>query len=52
MVLNQRITDRTGGFYGRRKGKRLRKGQEELLATLLPRLRVPEHSKIDPAGST
>lgn len=30
-----------GAFYGRRKGKRLRPGQEGLLATLLPRLRVP-----------
>jgi tRNA (guanine-N7-)-methyltransferase len=29
-----------GAFYGRRKGKRLRAAQDELLRTLLPRLRV------------
>jgi tRNA (guanine-N7-)-methyltransferase len=28
-----------GAFYGRRKGKRLRGGQDELVATLLPQLR-------------
>lgn len=33
-------SDRGGGFFGRRKGKRLRAGQEELIRTLLPRLRV------------
>lgn len=32
--------DRAGALYGRRKGKRLRTGQEQLLGTLLPRLRV------------
>lgn len=30
-----------GAFFGRRKGKRLRAGQESLLETLLPELRVP-----------
>lgn len=29
-------------LWGRRRGKRLRPGQQQLLATLLPRLRVPE----------
>lgn len=33
--------ERGGAFYGRRKGKRLRHGQEERVADLLPRLRVP-----------
>ena len=32
--------DAPGAFYGRRKGKRLRTSQDELLRTLLPRLRV------------
>ena len=32
--------ERPGAFYGRRKGKRLRTAQDELLRTLLPRLRV------------
>lgn len=36
---------RGGAFFGRRKGKRLRPGQESAVADLLPRLRVP-----DPAG--
>lgn len=31
-----------GAFFGRRKGKRLRPGQEERLATLLPERRVPD----------
>jgi tRNA (guanine-N7-)-methyltransferase len=39
--------DQHGAFYGRRKGKRLRKGQEDLVATLLPRLRLPESGPID-----
>jgi tRNA (guanine-N7-)-methyltransferase len=30
-----------GAFFGRRKGKKLRQGHEELLRDLLPRLRVP-----------
>jgi len=32
--------ERHGAFYGRRKGKRLRQGQDEWLRTLLPRLRL------------
>ena len=32
--------DGRGGFHGRRKGKRLRNRQEELVRTLLPRLRI------------
>jgi tRNA (guanine-N7-)-methyltransferase len=39
-----------GAFFGRRKGKKLRKGQEDLVATLLPRLRVPESGPLDLAG--
>jgi len=39
--------ERAGAFFGRRKGKRLRAGQEELLDTLLPRLRVPADGPID-----
>jgi tRNA (guanine-N7-)-methyltransferase len=41
---------RTGAFFGRRKGKRLRPGQEDLLATLLPRLLVPESEQVDGAA--
>jgi tRNA (guanine-N7-)-methyltransferase len=37
-----------GTFYGRRKGKALRKGQQELLAKLLPRLRLRERGPIQP----
>ena len=40
-------------FFGRRKGKRLRAGQEERLAGLLPDLRVPlppAGEKLDPAA--
>lgn len=33
-------SERTGAFFGRRKGKKLRAGQEELVETLLPALRV------------
>ncbi len=33
--------DGTQGLHGRRKGKRLRPGQQDLMASLLPRLRVP-----------
>ena len=32
--------DRSGAFFGRRKGKKLRAGQDQLIQTLLPRLRV------------
>ena len=32
--------ERSGAFFGRRKGKRLRAGQESLIETLLPRLRL------------
>ena len=34
-------------FYGRRKGKRLRPGQEERLTDLLPRLRLPEGAIVE-----
>ena len=39
--------ERTGAFFGRRKGKRLRAGQDDLVQTLLPRLRV---DPVQPAG--
>ncbi|WP_279357070.1 tRNA (guanine(46)-N(7))-methyltransferase TrmB [Methylobacterium indicum] len=42
--------ERARAFYGRRKGKRLRPGQEERLADLLPRLRLPEAGPLDPAA--
>jgi tRNA (guanine-N7-)-methyltransferase len=42
--------DQAGAFFGRRKGKRLRSGQEELLETLLPRLRVPADAPVDVAA--
>lgn len=32
--------DRSGAFFGRRKGKKLRSGQDRLIRTLLPRLRI------------
>jgi tRNA (guanine-N7-)-methyltransferase len=37
-------------FYGRRKGRPLRKGQQSLIETLLPRLAIelPETGKLDP----
>ena len=37
-------------FYGRRKGRPLRKGQQQLIDTLLPRLAIalPDHGKLDP----
>ena len=42
--------ERAGGaFFGRRKGKALRAGQEGLLATLLPRLLLPPEGPVDPA---
>jgi tRNA (guanine-N7-)-methyltransferase len=40
-------THRSSAFYGRRKGKRLRKGQDSLVSTLLPELRVPETGPVD-----
>jgi tRNA (guanine-N7-)-methyltransferase len=42
--------DRHGALYGRHKGKKLRKGQKDLLETLLPRLRVAESGPVDPAA--
>jgi len=45
------VRERT--LYGRRRGKKLRDGQQSLLVTLLPRLTVvvpPELQKIDLAG--
>jgi tRNA (guanine-N7-)-methyltransferase len=33
-------SDRAGAFFGRRKGKKLRAGQEDLVRALLPRLRI------------
>ena len=35
-----------GAFFGRHKGKRLRVGQEGLLATLLPKLRAPAEGPV------
>jgi tRNA (guanine-N7-)-methyltransferase len=34
------VSDPSGAFFGRRKGKRLRAGQDDLVQTLLPRIRV------------
>jgi tRNA (guanine-N7-)-methyltransferase len=42
--------DEAGAFFGRRKGKALRAGQQDLVATLLPHLRVPEDGPVDPAA--
>ena len=42
-----------GALYGRRKGKRLRAGQDDLIRNLLPRLRVPAPpgpGALDPAS--
>src|SRR5215207_4040334 len=33
-------SERAGAFFGRRKGKKLRAGQDELVQTLLPAIRV------------
>jgi tRNA (guanine-N7-)-methyltransferase len=33
-------SERPGAFFGRRKGKKLRPGQDELVQTVLPRLRI------------
>ncbi|GJD48218.1 tRNA (guanine-N(7)-)-methyltransferase [Methylobacterium crusticola] len=50
--MDEHDTDAAPGpdraFYGRRKGKRLRAGQEERLAGLLPRLRLPEAGPLAP----
>jgi tRNA (guanine-N7-)-methyltransferase len=37
-----------GAFYGRRKGKKLRKGQETLVINLLPQLQVPRDGIVEP----
>ena len=42
--------ERAGAFFGRRKGKRLRAGQGDALATVLPRLRLPAEGPVDPAA--
>jgi tRNA (guanine-N7-)-methyltransferase len=42
--------ERAGAFFGRRKGKKLRAGQDSLIATLLPPLRLPEAGPIDLAA--
>ncbi|HEX8166401.1 MAG TPA: tRNA (guanosine(46)-N7)-methyltransferase TrmB [Beijerinckiaceae bacterium] len=42
--------ERAGAFYGRRKGKKLRAGQDNLVATLLPKLRLPEAGPVDLAA--
>ncbi len=39
---------RQGSFFGRRKGKRLRAGQADLLEDLLPRLRIDRTGPVDP----
>jgi len=42
------VSERAGAFFGRRKGKKLRAGQDELVQTLLPAIRVvPDR---DPSG--
>src|SRR5262245_18694654 len=47
MPGGKRLADRR--FYGRRKGRPLRKGQQHLIDTVLPRLAIelPENGKID-----
>ncbi|HZH52664.1 MAG TPA: tRNA (guanine(46)-N(7))-methyltransferase TrmB [Microvirga sp.] len=46
-------SERAGAFFGRRKGKRLRAGQDELVQNLLPALRVtPGRSPAEMFGST
>ena len=42
--MSETVSEKQGAFYGRRKGKRLRSRQDELVRTLLPRLRL------DPGG--
>ncbi|MFC0217078.1 tRNA (guanine-N7-)-methyltransferase [Pseudochelatococcus lubricantis] len=39
-----------GAFFGRRKGKRLRDRQADLISDLLPRLRLPEAGPLTPNG--
>lgn len=41
--------DRSGAFFGRRKGKKLRSGQDHRVRTLLPRLRIDP--SVDPRRS-
>jgi tRNA (guanine-N7-)-methyltransferase len=43
-------TDRAGAFFGRRKGKALRPGQETLVEHVLPRLAGPAEGPVDPAA--
>ncbi|QFU14932.1 tRNA (guanine(46)-N(7))-methyltransferase TrmB [Microvirga thermotolerans] len=40
-------SERAGAFFGRRKGKRLRAGQDDLIRTLLPALRVDPRTAPD-----
>jgi tRNA (guanine-N7-)-methyltransferase len=49
--MTDRSLDRKQILYGRRRGHKLRPGQQELVDTLLPHLRVaiPQEGKIDPA---
>jgi tRNA (guanine-N7-)-methyltransferase len=42
--------ERPRAFFGRRKGKKLRLGQGEQIASLLPRLRLPPDGPIDPTS--
>lgn len=42
------VSERPGAFFGRRKGKRLRAGQDELVQTLLPAIRATPGA--DPAA--
>ena len=41
MTLGDVTPEKTRTLYGRRRGKKLRAGQEALLDTLLPKLLVP-----------
>ena len=38
--------ERAGAFFGRRKGKKLRAGQDELVQNLLPAIRVVPDSDL------
>ncbi|WP_262272085.1 tRNA (guanine(46)-N(7))-methyltransferase TrmB [Microvirga yunnanensis] len=40
------VSERAGAFFGRRKGKKLRAGQDELVQTLLPAVRVVPDSPL------
>jgi tRNA (guanine-N7-)-methyltransferase len=44
----ERETEGGGAFYGRRKGKKLRAGQADLVETLLPRLRIDLKNTLSP----